>query len=102
MRTWEQQKQWNSLEQRTQNENGKAALKQCCQLLGLQDDVELLSVDENDRFKLRYEQDPTKKHFASNMIKLEKLMRQVLGVVVDLRLEPMKDKNNRAGRNGRE
>jgi hypothetical protein len=71
-------------------------------MLGLQEDAKVIEVKDNDRFVLSYEQDPTKPDFGKNMIKLEKLMRQTMGVVVDLRLETKEDKNRRAGRNGRE
>ncbi len=102
MKPWEIQKDWNQLERTTQNEAAKHHLKQCCQILGLQTDVELIDVKDNDRFVLSYTQDPTKPDFGMNMIKLETLMRQTMNVVVDLRLEPMADKNKRASRNGRE
>lgn len=101
MMPWERQRDWNKMERATQNEAAKAALKACCQILHLQTDVELVSVTENDRFTLKYLQDPLKPDFGKSMIKLERLMRQALGVVVDLRLEPKADKNQGGNRNSK-
>lgn len=100
--SWERQRDWNRLEIASQNEAAKAVLKTCCKMLGLQEDVELLDVQENDRFVLYYEQDPNFPDFGMKMIQLERLMRNIMGIVVDLRLEPRKDKNNRPTRTGRE
>lgn len=99
MMPWEKQRDWNGLEQSAQAESAKSALKLCCDILGLQNNVEVVGVKDNDRFVLSYTQDPTKPDFARNMIKLEKLMRQTLGVVVDLRLSEKADKNKRFDRN---
>lgn len=96
------QRDWIKLEQRAQSSAARSHLKSCCQILGLQDNVELIDVKDNDRFVLSYTQDPLKPEFSRNMIKLETLMRQTMGVVIDLRLESKEDKNKRAGRNGRE
>lgn len=96
------QKSWNILREADHKAQAAPILKTCCQILGLQEDVELIEVKDKDRFVLSYEQDPTKPDFAKNMIKLERLMKQTMGINIDLRLEPMKDKNNRARRNGRE
>lgn len=96
---WERQRDWNKLERRSQNENAKHTLKACCKMLGLQEDVELIDVKENDRFVLFYEQSGTHPDFGMNMIRLETLMRKFLGVVVDLRLEVEPDKNKREQRN---
>lgn len=95
------QRDWIKLEHRDQYSAAKAILKQCCHILGIQE-AELIDVKDNDRFVLSYTQDPTKPEFSRNMIKLETLMRQTMGVVIDLRLESKEDKNRRAGRNGRE
>ncbi len=101
MLPWEKQRDWNRLEHASQNEAAKYSLKVCCELLGLQTDVELIEVKENDRFVLQYEQDPTKPDFGKAMIRLETLMRQTMGVVIDLRLEAKEDKNKRVERTGR-
>ncbi len=98
---WERQRDWNKMERLTQNENAKSVLKQCCRILGLQDDVELIDVITNDRFVLHYEQSSIHPDFGKNMIKLESMMRGTLGVVVDLRLEAKEDKNKRVQRTGR-
>lgn len=86
---------------RTQNESAKASLKACCKLLGLQEDAELIDVKENDRFVLSYTQSPNHPDFGKNMIKLERLMRHTMGIVIDLRLEAVEDKNKRLQRTGR-
>ncbi len=96
---WENQRDWNRLEAKTQNMAAKGLLKTCCQLLGLQEDAEIVDVQENDRFILRYSQDPSRPDFGNGMIKLERLMRQTMGIVIDLRLETLEDKNKRTDRN---
>jgi hypothetical protein len=101
MRSWEIQSAWNKIDETRQTVRAQAALKTCCQVLGIQDDARVIGVKDNDRFVLSYEQDPMKPDFGKHMIKLETLMREVMGVVVDLVLEPMEDKNKRAQRNGR-
>ncbi len=99
--SWEKQRDWNRLEVASQNEAAKSSLKICCKILGLQEDVDLIDVKDNDQFVLSYAQDEKFPDFGRNMIKLEGLMRHTLGVVVDLRLEPKADKNNRMQRTGR-
>ena len=99
---WEKQKAWIQFSESQQVYAAQFALDICTQTLGLQGNVLVQEVKDNDRFVLTYEQDPTKPDFGSHMIKLETLMRQTMGVVVDLRLETKEDKNKRAGRNGRE
>ena len=98
MLPWEKQRDWNRLEVSTQNEAAKQSLKVCCKLLGLEENVELIDVKENDRFVLQYQQDPNMPDFGKNMIRLETLMRQTLGVVVDLRLEAKSDLNRMGNR----
>lgn len=102
MKPWETQKAWIQFEQGKQKVLAGFNLYECCKVLGLQTEVQIIDVKDNDRFILSYEQDPTKPEFSRNMIKLETLMRQTMGVVIDLRLESKEDKNKRAGRNGRE
>lgn len=99
LRDWERQKNWNILSEADQKAQASPHLKLCCKILGLQEDVELLDIKDKDRFVLSYVQDPSKPDFAKNMIKLERLMRQTIGIAVDLRLEPLKDKNKRFDRN---
>lgn len=101
MRTWEVQSAWNVIDESAQRARAQAALTTCVQYLGLQTNVLVSSVKDNDRFILTYEQDPGKPDFGKNMIRLETMMRDVMGVVVDLRLETRVDKNKRAERNGR-
>ena len=101
MKPWEIQSAWVKLDESKQTANAKLHLDACCKILNIQT-PELLGVKDNDRFILSYEQDPIKPDFGKQMIKLETLMRQTMGVVVDLRLETKEDKNKRAGRNGRE
>lgn len=96
------QRDWIKLEETQQHSAAKAFLRAGCMVLGLQEDVELIGVKDNDRFILAYNQDPEKPEFSRNMIKLETLMRQTMGVVVDLRLEAKADKNKRTTRTGRE
>ena len=98
---WQEQKKWNIESEANQKAIAAPILRSCCQILGLQEDVELLEVQEKDRFVLSYEQDPNKPEFHSNMIKLEGLMRQTMGIVIDLRLEPKADRNKRTLRTGR-
>lgn len=98
---WEQQRDWNRLEVASQNEAAKSALKMCCKILGLQEDVEIIDVKDNDRFVLEYEQSPTHPDFGRAMIRVESLMRQTMGIVVDLRLEAKEDRNKRMQRTGR-
>lgn len=99
---WEKQRDWNRLERAAQNASAKGALNLCCGVLGLQTDAELVDVKDNDRIVLSYVQSADHPDFARSMIKLETLMRHVMGVAIDLRLESKEDKNKRAGRNGRE
>lgn len=98
---WEQQRDWNRLEVSTQNEDAKSFLKMACNVLGLQENVELVDVKDNDRFVLHYEQSLSHPDFGRNMIRVETLMRQLMGVVVDLRLEAKEDRNKRKERTGR-
>lgn len=102
MRPWENQKAWIQLAEDQQQKRAQLAVTNACFYLGLQSDVQVVEVKDNDRFVLSYTQDQAKPDFAMNMIKLERLMRQTMGVVVDLRLETKEDRNNRAKRNGRE
>lgn len=99
--SWREQREWNQLEVASQNEAAKSSLKLCCKILGLQEDVELIEVKDNDRIVLGYEQSPGHPDFGRNMIRLESLMRQTMGVVIDLRLEAKQDRNNRIQRTGR-
>lgn len=99
--SWRDQMDWNALEATTQNEAAKSSLKMCCKVLGLQEDVELIDVKDNDRLVLHYEQSPGHPDFGRNMIRLESLMRQTMGVVIDLRLEAKEDRNKRTQRTGR-
>lgn len=101
MRPWESQKAWIQLDEASQVSRAQYALTNCCIYLNIPIPV-VVGIKDNDRFVLSYEQDPEKNDFAKSMIKLETLMRQTMGVVIDLRLESKEDKNKRAGRNGRE
>lgn len=98
MKPWEEQKNWNVLQEADHVARAAPILKQCCKYLGLQEDVELLAVKDKDRFLLSYAQDPTKPDFGKAMIKLETMMRTVMGVVVDLRLEAKTDLNRMGNR----
>lgn len=101
MRPWETQKAWIQLDESSQASQAQGALTICCRFMGLQEDVQVIEVKDNDRFVLSYEQDPTKPDFGKHMIKLERLMKQALGVVVDLRLESKEDLAKRKKRRER-
>jgi hypothetical protein len=75
------------------------ALHEACAQLGLQTDVKIVSVVNRWRWTLDYEQSPAHPDFAKQMIKLETLLQSTLKRPIDLRLEPMADRNLRKKRN---
>lgn len=77
------------------------ALRESLDELKLQRDVELIEIQKGHRVILNYVQDPTFPSFHTNMIKLEILMSQKVGRLLDLRLAEKVDKNKRAERTER-
>lgn len=79
----------------------QAALTSACSALGLQSDVEVLTIKHETVWILTYDQDPNKPHFGNAMIKLERFIKEMLGEQVELQLEPSEDRNKRFQRTGR-
>ncbi len=77
-----------------------SVLHDACRALGLQTDVELVSVI-GFRWTLDYTQSKSRAHpdFAKSMIKLERHLQEKLKRPIDLRLESESDKNKRKQRN---
>lgn len=73
-------------------------LKESCKELGLQEDVKILEI-EGFRWTLEYQQSKEHPDFAMNMIKLERKLQEKSRRPIDLRLEPLQDKNRRKQRN---
>lgn len=73
-------------------------LKEACKELGLQEDVQLLSL-HGIQWHLAFEQSSEHPNFVDNMLKLEALLQQKTRKKVDIRLRAKKDKNNRQERN---
>jgi hypothetical protein len=80
------------------NERHQQSLKECCKLLGLQDDVKIIHT-KGFRWMLEYDQSPNHPDFGRNMIKLERMLQLMEKRPIDLRLEPLEDKNKRKQRN---
>lgn len=80
------------------NEQNQRSLKECCKLLGLQEDVKIIEV-KGFRWTLEYAQSKDHPDFGRNMIKLERMLQLMEKRPIDLRLEAMEDKNKRKKRN---
>lgn len=80
------------------SEHSKKLLKDCCKLLGLQEDVNIIDI-KGFRWVLDYEQSKNHPDFGRNMIKLERMLQLMEKRPIDLRLEPLEDKNKRENRN---
>lgn len=77
----------------------EGAILGCCVILGLQEDIKVVSVTNRWRWTLDFVQDPNKRDVNVNLIKLERMLQEKLKRPIDLRLEPASDKNKRKQRN---
>lgn len=75
------------------------AIRTACEKLGLQTNIKVVSVTNRWRWMLDFEQDPLKPDIGMNMIKIETLVQEALKRPIDLRLEPLADRNLRQKRN---
>lgn len=76
----------------------KVILNEALSELGLQQNIKIVEI-KGIRWSLDFDQDPTKPDVVTNLLKLEKLLKQKTRKTVDIRLPEKKDKNNRQERN---
>ncbi len=92
---------WLGLASSEKMRRAQTALTEGCRALGLQVDVLVTEIKSETRLVLSYKQNPDKPDFGRHMIKLERWLREKMGIEVELQLESLEDRNRREERTKR-
>lgn len=94
-------KSWLELSMEKKLEVANAHLLEVCKMFALQEDVKVVTILNDTRFVLDYRQSLTHPNFGWAMIKVERELRRMTQMEVELQLESLEDKNKRVQRSGR-
>lgn len=92
---------WLALSADDRLKQAQMALTEGSRHYALQEDVLVTEIKNDTRFVLSYKQNPEFPDFGRHMIKLERWLREKLGLAVELQLESIEDRNRREERTKR-